>query len=292
MVDILYHYTDLSGKLGIYDNNTLWLKLTSKSRNDVEDTLYIKKIVKKIQQEYDCDSTYIKRAIKVMDDVLNPIGKDKKYEFLKNNVFMFCTFGIRDDVAGRCLYDDATEVFRISFDKKKLISCLKKIADQGLYYDYFLCDNVVYSEKHLKENILSILHKYENEYKKILEKNINNVCIIDDPYLASTPSSCTSGWRSLLLIENGIWIETNNEKGTKEFVRQNEMWVQLANDFYNIAPFIKNPDFINEREFRFSFYRKSKKKEYTQLNKNYCIEVKINRECLIDCNSIGYGKKN
>lgn len=291
MLDVLYHYTNLSGKLGIYDRNILWLKLTSKSRNDIGDTLYIKKVVKQIQQEYVGDSTYTKHAIRVMNSVLNPVGEDKEYEFLRNNVFMFCAFGLKDDAAGRSLHDDTTEVFRISFDKQKLIYCLNKNAAHDLYYDYCLSNNVVYSEKHQKENVLSILRKYENEYKNLLENNIDIVCILDNPNQASTPTNDTSGFDPLLSLRNNKWIEIKNKIGSKEFTRQNMMWVQLANEFYDIAPFIKNPDFIDEKEFRFSFYRKSKTKKYIPLNDFYCIEVKINRECLIDCNSIGFGKK-
>jgi len=291
MPDIIYHYTNLPGKLGIYDKNILWLKLTSKSRNDIEDTLYIKNIMKKIQQEYAGDNIYIKHAMRVMNSVLNPVGEDKEYDFLKNNVFMFCAFGLEDDTAGRNLYDDTTEVFRLSFGKQKLIDCFKENPIHDLCYDYCLSNNVIYSEKLQRKNILSILLKYENIYKNILKNYIDMVCILDNPNQASTPTSDISGFNPLLLLRSNKWIEERNQAGSKEFTRQNTMWVNLANEFYDIAPFIKNPEFIDEKEFRFSFYRKSKTKKYTQLNDHYCIEVKINSECLIDCNGIGFGTK-
>ena len=123
-----------------------------------------------------------------------------------------------------------------------------------------------------------------------------NSHIIPDFYskttVASTPCNDYSGI-------SGNTIDFNNKNewyyrkwdsiSEKEKSIIGDMWVYLANEFYYLSSFIKNPDFKKEKEYRFAFMRNQGVYSYTTPNSSFCIEVKINPDCIIHNEYIGKG---
>lgn len=167
MIERLFHYTETKARYGICNNYTIWLKLTSESRNDKKDTTYIRKILTEVVKDCKNDNAYSKKALEVMNSVLAPKGDEKKHSFIEKNIYMFCVMENRDDVAGRNLFNPDSDVYRIEFDKNKLIECFEQRKNDATYYGYFIHKNVIYDYSIQNKEILDLVKMYEYSYRII-----------------------------------------------------------------------------------------------------------------------------
>lgn len=275
MSEVIYHYTDLGGKVGIYDNKTLRIKLTSASRNDEEDTTYIKSIVKELYEERKRYDEFTAYFLHMMNSVLNPKGKEKEKDFLNNNVFMFCVMENQNDYGGRSLHYNDTDVYRIEFDRIELTKAFERYRKSDMYFDFEKA-NVIYHKDKQREYLLSIIKKFiPLDYIP----TINN-------YVAATPTTDYS------FLDIGLFID---KEPLSTYKIQANKAVALANELYRKASLIKNIKYEEEQEFRFSFYRKQGE-EYKPLEplvkppkeRAYFV-INISEECLVKCVPVGKG---
>lgn len=284
MSEFIYHYTDKAGRDGICDDNNVWFKLTSKSRNDDEDTSYIRTVLKKIKLD---DNYFNNKALEVMQSVLNPVGFEKCNSYITKNIFMFCVMENTDDKTGRSLHDTSKDVFRIQIDKKKLMSFLINNKEFN-QYGTFVFGNMIYDKDTQEKRIKDIFFTYQNLYEVYCGGGkgifINN-------YHGSTPANDYTGISgNIPFFVDQKWCSKDWSCYSQEQKKEiDNMWVGIANEFYKISTFIKKCKFENENEFRFAYLRNQKDKENITLNSYFSIEIKIPRECIISNICIGKG---
>lgn len=269
----LFHYTDKQARNAICNENQLRLTLSSKSRNDFTDTTYVKQVVKEMKEENIERNKFIEFALSVMDSVLNPIGD---IDILTNNIFIYCLVETEDDHLA-----NEYGKYKITFNKKKLIRCFKNLRDTRKYYKHFIYQNVIYDIEEQKRQLRAFLKEYEDKYKNTLKTRLP-VFLDSGGNFASTPCTDYSGFTRLLLLELDNWNEIKNITiDNPKMIQQNNMLTNLANEFYKIAPFIKNPKFIKEREFRFAFYREKNKYGYVDIVDDKYFIVNLSADCII-----------
>lgn len=273
-MSILYHYTDNNGLYGIYHNRELWASLTSSSRNDSFDTTYIKQVVLELANEVGKENLFTWQALQVIHSVLNPRGSELLRDFLLHNVFYFCV----DEVENDSEMSGEFGKKKIKFDSSSLLQCFKKRKEEGRYFADFEYGPVIYDVSEQKSKIMGIINNSELKYIYSLE---NDRSLQDYPtIIASTPQYDYSGNHFILYRENGQW-KKRLEYDLNEIYSQSTMWTYFANEFYRIAPFLKNPDYSHEKEHRFAFYREKDNTDYDPLKHNRFIVLPFSEECLL-----------
>ena len=285
MSNILYHYTDKDARDGICDNNELWFKLTSKSRNDTRDTTYIREVLKIAAEKYQDNNYFYRQAFKVMNSVLNPVAPEHLRCYIEQNIFMFCTMKIQNDQYGREFYNKDTDVFRIEFDKYALIEYFKNqmplIDDYGL----FLFGDMIYDETEQLDKIMEIIKRYENDYKSFNNNRFYDPVFLNTSIIAATPCNDYSGISGYQPSIDGLgnWCLKsweNMEYNEKFFL--NKLWISLANDFYKISTFIKDPAYEEkESEYRIAFYGKHFFEKYKPKNEFDCVKFPICKQIIL-----------
>ncbi|QQZ58954.1 hypothetical protein JI735_19700 [Paenibacillus sonchi] len=266
----LYHYTKEAGMDGIFHKRNLWVSMTSKPEvNDPFDTVYIKQMIDRLLKK--TNDYFQKLALEIMRDVLNPPTEEKTKEYIKNYIFIFCVNEEEND-------DFMVKEFgpkKIVFDKDQLIKQFQTLVDQRVYFKEFDHRKVNYNEVEQEAMIMDLI----KEAKKYFIYGE----VPDYSYLSSTPTTVDSGNEiDIDLLLKKLKLSGKSAQYKKEFL--GIFWTALANRFYFLAPFIKNPDHKKEREYRFAFYRGRDVLEYVPLiDNNTRLELSLNNECMIEC---------
>lgn len=243
----IYHYTKEDGMIGMCNKNELWVSKASLSKNDREDSQYIKKILLELSQEYISENNFFIKALEVMQSVLNPVGEEFKEDYLLNNVYMFCVNEIENDDKMKVEYGPK----KIIFLKEKCINNFEQLKNKKNLYTEFRYGEVIYDSNKHKHMLITIIKNIEQMYYQLDHDKFENHF---SPILASTPTNDISGNTFLLYRNKNTWKSTR-ELEFEKMARQGKMWTFLTNEFYRVAPFIKNPEYKTEKEFRFAFYR-------------------------------------
>ncbi|PKM79557.1 MAG: hypothetical protein CVU89_17515 [Firmicutes bacterium HGW-Firmicutes-14] len=281
----LYHYTKKEARDGICDNHELWFKLTSaESRNDTRDTVYIREVLSKAISTYKGDDHFFLQALKVMNSVLNPVAPEDKNCYIEKNIFMFCAMNLKNDEAGKDLYkDENVEVYCIEFDKRILINYLNDlllIRNNGL----LLHGNMIYDESEQLNKIYSIIAKFEKIYWEFNHNKGVKPLFMQSTMLASTPCNDYSGISGCqpALNENLEWyLKTWDDMEDSEKFNLDKLWKSLANEFYKLSTFIKDPEYEHEKEYRIAFCGEEHFKKSITINSRFCIQFPIDKSIIL-----------
>lgn len=271
----LYHYTSEAGMNGIFYGEKLWVSLTSKPGvNDPFDTVYIKQMIDKLIKKTNDYSQ--KLILRIMHDILNPpFLEEETHDYLKKSIFIFCVNEVENDQIMVKKFGSK----KIVFDKDHLIKHFELLNGQNVYFKEFKHNKVTYIEAEQEAMIMDLV-------KEAVECFLNG-SIVDYSYLSATPPNVHSGNEidiDILFKKEGFLKKSSQHD--KEYLES--FWTPLANRFYVLAPFIKNPSFEEEKEYRFAFYRKSNESGYVPLiDYNTRLELPLNKNCLIECIELG-----
>lgn len=270
----LYHYTSEAGMNGIFHEKNLWVSMTSKPGvNDPFDTIYIKQMIDQLLKR--TNDYFTKLALEIMHHVLNPPKEEKTKEYIKNYIFIFCVNEEEND-------DYMVKEFgpkKIVFDKEQLIKQFELLNSQNIYFKKFEHKTVSYNAAEQEALIISLI----NDARKFFIKGE----IFDYGYVSSTPTTVHSGNEidiDRLLKE----LDISGKQAEYNKIFLGIFWTSLANAFYFLAPFIKNPCHKKEKEYRFAFYRERKESgDVSLIDNNTRLELPINKDCLIECIELG-----
>lgn len=287
----LFHYTQEEARNGICNNNTLWFKLTSKSRNDIKDTIYIREILKKAMIKYEGVNYFYEQAYKIMNSVLNPLPPENDNCFIEKNIFMFCAMKYKNDEDGKSFFNNNKDVYRIEFNKNDLVKFFKDLNQQIEKIGLFLFGEVIYDENLQIKAINDIITKYEEEYKSICVEE-GPPAIFIDTIVSSTPCndfSGISGNQPSLNCFIEWYPKPWEEMSEDEKMQLDKLWISLANEFYKLSTFIKDPSFEEkEHEFRIAFLGKPGFEKDRPINSSHCVEFTIDKSMIISEANIGH----
>ncbi|MBX6422001.1 DUF2971 domain-containing protein [Thermosulfurimonas sp. F29] len=178
--DLIFHYTDLNGLIGILTNKGFWLS-DARYLNDAEE-LYnganlAKQLIKKLisKQRYN-------HFKKVLEDTL------EKLETSSFENHYICSFTmVADTLEHWRAYGENGAGICIGFSLKQ-----KTEYPHFFLFPQYYVGKVIYKDQQKTEILLSIIHKYNHEFMRDLKENKYNIKMYNEEYVNAMFHSLSS----------------------------------------------------------------------------------------------------
>ncbi|SHH93702.1 DUF2971 domain-containing protein [Clostridium grantii] len=167
---VLYHYTSVDGLKGIIQNSSFWAT-RSVCSNDIQDSIYIKKILEEVFSLYKNEKNKdficnIREEFNLSIEEYNDSRQIPKEKFYKAFVISFS-----EKKDSRFLWEAYTQNdgFNLMFDKKELIKYFSTISP-NIFYNKFIYKPIMYSRKEQMRIISKVFKHYYKIFTLMGEK--------------------------------------------------------------------------------------------------------------------------